>query len=327
MIESGLRSWVLANTSLRPLLGQSAQQTNSGLWTSFFYSFLPKPFILPAIVLDRVSSGEADDTLDVRTAAPGTMIEARFQFGCMANDNVENPTNPSGYLSALLLSRALRLQIMSLATGDSYLPDGTLLNDIRIDDEFDAHFEVGGESYLYRRVLKVTILYTETSEPVPTPNFWEGYGAPTALESNEDIYFDESTGNIYEQVAAAWVLVGNVPQGGETEMPSLISHTVSAASDNAAIIKASAGVVTGWKVYNNSNYPVFVKLFDTPATPTPASTKPKQVIGVDAGDSDVSNSAGFGYTTGIGIAIVKGIADFNDTAVAANDCVVDIFYQ
>ena len=309
------------------LLGQTAQQKNQALWTSFFYSFFPKVSILPAIVLDRLKSDEAADTLDPRTAAPGTMIEARFQFGCMANDSAENTGKSLGLFEALLLSRALRLQIMSLATGNSYLPDGTLINDIRIDDEFDAHFTVGGESYLYRRVLQTTVLYTETLAAVPVPDSYEAYGAPVALESNGSIYFDESTGNIYEQVVGAWMLVGNVPQGGETEMPSLIYHKVSAASDNAAIIKATAGVVTGWKVYNNSNYPVFVKLFDTPTTPAPASATPKQVIGVDAGDSDVSNSAGFSYTTGIGIAIVKGIADGNDVAVAASDCVVDIFYQ
>jgi hypothetical protein len=110
-------------------------------------------------------------------------------------------------------------------------------------------------------------------------------------------------------------------------MPSSIYHKVSLASTNAANIKAVAGTVTGWKVYNNSGAPVYVKLYDKATTPIPGTDTPKQTIGVDAGEQEVSVSAGFTYTTGIGIAIVKGILDSDNTPVAASDCVVDIFYQ
>jgi len=159
VIESGLYKWAIANVALQPLLGQSAQEKISGLYSAFYYSFLPKDPTLPAIVLDRLKAEEADDTLDARSAAPGTLIEARFQFGCFANDSPENPANPSGYLSAAVLSQALRLQIMALANGRAELPDGTVIQDVRIDDEFDAHFELGGQSYLYRRMLMVTMIY------------------------------------------------------------------------------------------------------------------------------------------------------------------------
>lgn len=159
MIESGLYTWATSNPALQPLLGQSAADKSAQIWTAFNFSFLPKDPTLPGIVLDRLKAEEAGDTLDPRTAAPGTMIIAKFQFGSVAQDSPGNPVNPSGYLSAALLSQALRLQIMGLATGRAVLPDGTMIQDVRIDDEFDAHFELGGQGYVYRRMLMATIIF------------------------------------------------------------------------------------------------------------------------------------------------------------------------
>jgi len=159
MIESGLFTWALANPALQLLLGQSDEEKGKKIFSSFYFSFLPKDPILPGILFDRLKSEEADDTLDARTALPGTLMEGRFQFGCVAQDSPENPVNPSGYLSAALLSQALRLQIMGLATGRFELPDGTAIQDVRIDDEFDAHFELGGQGYIYRRMLMATIFF------------------------------------------------------------------------------------------------------------------------------------------------------------------------
>jgi len=166
-----------------------------------------------------------------------------------------------------------------------------------------------------------------TSTAPPTPPYVVGSGPPVTILTNGTTYYDQTTGNLYEQVYGVWQLVGNIPTGG-TEMPSSIYHKVSAASDNAANIKAAAGLVTGWKIYNNAGYPIYVKLYDKATAPAPASDTPKQTIGVDAGLGEpVISGGGLTYTTGIGIAIVKGIADNDDTPVAADDCVVDIFYQ
>ena len=166
-----------------------------------------------------------------------------------------------------------------------------------------------------------------TSTAPPTPPYVVGTGAPVAILTNGTTYYDQSTGNLYEQVYGVWRLVGNIPTGG-TEMPSSIYHVVSAASTNAANIKAAAGLLIGGLVYNNSDEPIFVKLFDKATPPVPGTDTPKQTIGVDAGLSEpVSIPGGVTYTNGIGIAIVKNIADLDSTPAAANDCVVDIFYQ
>lgn len=162
MIESGFSVWALGNAAIQGLLGQSPKDVAQKVYSAFYFSFLPKQPALPGIILDRVRSKEAADTLDSRTAAP-SVLEGLFQFGCAAQDDVKNPQNGSGYLSACLLSAALRKQLLGLATGRMALPDGTAIDDLWIVDEFDAHFEAGAMGYLYRRALQVGVLFKEAS--------------------------------------------------------------------------------------------------------------------------------------------------------------------
>jgi len=108
-----------------------------------------------------------------------------------------------------------------------------------------------------------------------------------------------------------------------------IYHAVSAGSTNAVNLKASAGQVYGWSIFNNAGYPVYIKLFNNTNTPpVPGTDTVVKTIGCQAGVSvEGSIEAGLPFSVGIGIAIVKGIADANSTAVLASDCVVDIYYK
>jgi len=115
---------------------------------------------------------------------------------------------------------------------------------------------------------------------------------------------------------------GTLPQGCS------VYHKVAAATTNAANIKAGPGQVYGWRIFNNSTgyYPIFVKLHNNAGSPT-AGAGVVQSIGVQAGVSDdFFLPTGIAFDTGIAISIVKGIADTDATAVALNDCVVDLFY-
>jgi hypothetical protein len=106
-----------------------------------------------------------------------------------------------------------------------------------------------------------------------------------------------------------------------------VYHKVSAGSDNAANVKASAGQVYGVHVYNNAAYPVYVKLHNTAGVPT-AGAGVIAAFGVQAGTQrDASFPFGIAFGTGIGITIVKDIADAGATAVVASDCVVAIDYK
>jgi hypothetical protein len=100
------------------------------------------------------------------------MLEARYQFLCVAEDNADNPANASGYLSSAQLSRILREQLLGLdVQGGFTLPDGTVISDLWIIDEFDAHYELGGTAYLYRRALQVGMLFKEPDVAyVPSPS-------------------------------------------------------------------------------------------------------------------------------------------------------------
>lgn len=170
MIEVGLFQFCTQNPNIQPCLGTSDPQRK--VFNAFYYSFVPKGAILPGIVLDRIRSPYADETLDAESNLPGNLIEGRFQFGCVAQDdsNAGGPRNPavsSGYLSAAMLALVLRRELKGLGTGNATLPDGTIVMDVRIGagegDEFDAHYEVGAQGYLLRRVLQLTILFKEVA--------------------------------------------------------------------------------------------------------------------------------------------------------------------
>lgn len=174
MIEIGLSQFCTSNPNIQKYLGSSDPQRK--IFNAFYYSFIPKGAPLPGITLDRARSPTIDETLDAQTNQPGDLIEGLFQFGCCAQDDSAaggpiNPQNPSGYLSAALLAQALRRELKALATGNSTLPDGTIVHDVRFGpnegDEFDAHYEVGGQGYLMRRVLKCTIVFQETNASGP----------------------------------------------------------------------------------------------------------------------------------------------------------------
>ena len=103
----------------------------------------------------------------------------------------------------------------------------------------------------------------------------------------------------------------------------------AAASNNATSVKGSAGQVFGVNVYNNAAYPIYVKLYNKATAPAPGTDNAllTRRIGVQAGTQrDLTFAAGLPHSTGIGLAIVKGITDTDNTSVAANDCLVEVEY-
>lgn len=105
-------------------------------------------------------------------------------------------------------------------------------------------------------------------------------------------------------------------------------HKVAAATNNADSIKGSVGQLYGVHVYNNKATPVYVKFYDKATAPNPAADTPLLTVGVQAGtERDLSWAFGKAFALGIGIAIVTGITDTDNTAVALSDCVVDVDYK
>lgn len=105
-----------------------------------------------------------------------------------------------------------------------------------------------------------------------------------------------------------------------------VTHIVSAATTNATNLKASAGQVYSVDIYNAAPYPVYLKFHNTAATPT-AGSGVVRTVGVQSDTGRTVLLQGHAFSTGIGITIVKGIADSDTTAVAASDCAVDVEWK
>jgi hypothetical protein len=131
------------------------------------------------------------------------------------------------------------------------------------------------------------------------------------------------------QPASASLLGADAPSGlGEGwEAHSL----VAAASNNAAVVKAAAGQVGGYIITNLAAAARHVKLYDkASAAPAPAADMAalKLRISLPAGAmANVEFRRAVDFDTGIGVATVTGVADNDNTGVAASDLVINLLYR
>lgn len=121
------------------------------------------------------------------------------------------------------------------------------------------------------------------------------------------------------------VRVTATAQGGATPY-----HRVSTGDNNAASIKASSGTVFGWAIGSKTGTIEYVKLYDKASAPNPSSDTPKVVIEVPGNTSGAGTNfcfaPGIVFATGIALAAVANPSDTDNTAIGANDLVINIFY-
>jgi hypothetical protein len=101
-------------------------------------------------------------------------------------------------------------------------------------------------------------------------------------------------------------------------------HKVAGASNNATVLKNAPGTLSSVHIFNASAAIRYVKFYDKPTLPAPATDAPVKVYGVPAGGNVTMSSLGAGFLTGIGYATVTGIADNDNTPVAAADLVLNL---
>lgn len=104
---------------------------------------------------------------------------------------------------------------------------------------------------------------------------------------------------------------------------------ISAATDNATLVKGSAGVV-GFISVSNVNAAVrYLKLYDKATAPTVGTDVPVQtyLIPINGNFSPDLPPGGLVFTLGIGFGLVTGAADNSTTAVSAAEHVVNIGYR
>ena len=92
------------------------------------------------------------------------------------------------------------------------------------------------------------------------------------------------------------------------------------------VVKAAAGRVYGWKMFNNNAAKLYVKIYDK-ATAAGTGDTPKLTVEIAPGASDTFEiPAGLRFDTGIGVRACTGVADNDNTAPSANDVIVNLFY-
>jgi len=314
MILSGLYAQLAAQNGILALLTAPAYSgAPQKPVNAFFFGAAGKQPPQRFIVINVMKGTPAATTFDLTTA----LKDGELQFDSYAESQ----------LVARQISQMARDLLVDLV--NVTLPDGTVITFTENTVDRDLGYEIGAEGYVFRSTLRLSAMWTETGTPPPGPALYEGDGAPVTLHNNGDNYYDLLTGNLYEQVSGAWDLVGNIPVGGGSEeMPSSKFHLVAQSGTNANVVKASAGVLTGWNMSNDADYAVYVKLYDKATAPNVGTDVPAQTIQVQAGEPvPFPPGPGITYSNGIAIAITKGMADSDSSPVVAGDCAVDIFYQ
>jgi hypothetical protein len=94
-------------------------------------------------------------------------------------------------------------------------------------------------------------------------------------------------------------------------------------------VKASAGQLFGWYIYNDGAADVSVKLYNaTAANVTVGTTTPVMTLTIPAGSAaNILSPIGIVFDTAICAAAVTEIADNGTTAPAANQVVANFFYK
>jgi hypothetical protein len=118
------------------------------------------------------------------------------------------------------------------------------------------------------------------------------------------------------------VVLNPVTSGGLTTF-----HLVSAGSTNATVVKNAAGQLYGWYIYNSNAASRKVSFHNASTTPTAgASIFMSFVIPATSG-ANVALPIGIAFSTGIAITTTTGLADNDSAAVAANDLIINLWYN
>jgi hypothetical protein len=93
-------------------------------------------------------------------------------------------------------------------------------------------------------------------------------------------------------------------------------------------VKATAGKLYGWFIYNDGAAEAYVKFYNaTAAGTTVGSTTPILTIPIPAGSaSNVEFTNGITFATALSIAATTGVADADTAAPAANQVIANVFY-
>ena len=94
-------------------------------------------------------------------------------------------------------------------------------------------------------------------------------------------------------------------------------------------VKATAGQVFGWYIYNKAAAVTYVKFYNaTAANTTVGTTTPVMTVPIPAtAGANVEFTNGITFATAITVAATTGVADADTGAPAANDLIINLLYK
>jgi len=104
-------------------------------------------------------------------------------------------------------------------------------------------------------------------------------------------------------------------------------HLVSAATTNATNVKASAGQLYGYYIFNANAAARKVAFHNSASTPTAGASVFFSIVIPAGSGANVEFSQGLAFSSGIGITTVTGTGDSDATAVASGDLIINLFYK
>ncbi len=130
-------------------------------------------------------------------------------------------------------------------------------------------------------------------------------------------------------IVSAIMLTAWLPAFAQQSQPY---HLISAATDNATSVKGTSGQLVTVVAINTTATLYYLKFYDTAAVPACDTTAVALTIPVPFGTSSsgggvvISPQEAARFLSGIGICLVAGIADNDDTS-AATGVAIDIFFK
>lgn len=259
-----------------------------------------------------------------------------FALG-VRNDAAAVRTSADGDYSPLSTDSAGRLGISDLGgsisiddNGGSITVDGTVTaTDAKTEDAAHASGDIGSFALGVRNDAAAV---RTSADGDYSPLSTDSAGRIGIADLGGSISIDDNGGSLTVDgtVAATqsgtWTVVDSpVTSGGLS-----CFRDIDLDESGPANIKASAGQVYGWYLYNNSAVTIYVKLYNKATAPVIASDSALIVmtIPIPAGSAaNVEFSKGIAFSSGIGWTATTGVGDTNTGAPAVNDLVGNLLYK
>lgn len=258
----------------------------------------PATIIQPAVIMQNAVSGNANGTTLPVTGMPVALL------------NIVSSTPMSGGTTVNFEASVDDTTWVSIAA-HAIGTNGSLVTTTTADGDF--RIATAGYKSIRARISAFSAGVTTIKGYTTNES---AYGTAVALATGTN-----EIGNVKNSGTFA---VQTTPKtsGGLTTF-----HLVSANTTNATVIKASAGQVYGWYIFNNNASARKVAFHNTAGTPTAGASIFFTLVIPAGGGANVFTETGIAFSTGIAITTVTGIADSDNTAVATNDLTINIWYN